>query len=342
MWQRTTNVVSTSSLKHFIQFLFTVTISTNVVSDALSSSSSPQLSLSSACEATADAADAAAARLSSSIMKQPHTTKITTANSSLSRGILHSSSNSRILVSSTSSCVFNKNESDDDDDDDSGSATEGNLRLQQPSPAMVHNIMYERMKTPQRCEAKEHAIFGSLYGDTLLEKYEIWKRKPRQQQQQQIYNCNNYDDDNDDDDDNRKKNENSTTAADKNENVVIANIKFGNNLNGHIGIVHGGIIGLLFDDVCGFAFHALGVQHAVTANLNVNFRKPVMANSEVCLSVQLDSTKTEGRKLYFNVQMTSNNNNNNTLQDDDDDDNDDKNKILYAEATCLYIIPRDH
>mmetsp|Transcript_14702 Transcript_14702/g.16752 ORF Transcript_14702/g.16752 Transcript_14702/m.16752 type:complete len:267 (-) Transcript_14702:351-1151(-) len=242
--------------------------------------------------------------------------------------MLQSSSNNRILVSSTSSTsssVFNKNESIDDDNDDdsgSGSATEGNLRLQQPSPIMVHNSMYERMRTPERCEAKEHAIFGSLYGDTLLEKYEIWKRKPRQQQQ--IHNCNNYDNDDDDDDDNRNKNENNTIAADKNEkeNVVIANIKFGNNLNGHIGIVHGGIISLLFDDICGFAFHAVGVVHAVTANLNVNFRQPVMANSEVCLSVQLDTTKTEGRKLYFNVQMTSNSSHNNNALHDDDNDND--------------------
>jgi acyl-coenzyme A thioesterase PaaI-like protein len=86
-------------------------------------------------------------------------------------------------------------------------------------------------------------------------------------------------------------------------------------------VVHGGIVALLFDDCMGFGFWAMGVQYAVTANLSVDYRAPVPADSRVLVRVRL--SKQEGRKLYFTAQMTN-------LDG----------SVLYAEATSLYIIPR--
>jgi acyl-coenzyme A thioesterase PaaI-like protein len=288
MWQIINNVVSSSSVKPLIPFLLTIAISTNiVVNDAFSTSRISPVVV--RCDTTA-------AKATATTRQRPQSSKTTLY------GIRTSENNS--------------NNGEDDVDK--------RTQDKRSSPTTSHHN-YERMKTPVRGALKEHAIFGSLYGDMMIEKYEIWKQKQKQQ-------TNDIDNDNDD--------------IDIDNNVVIGYVKFGNNLNGHIGIVHGGIISLLFDDICGFAFDALGIKHAVTANLNVNYRKPLLANTnEVCLTVQLDTIKSQGRKLYFNVQMKSTKTIStisttaaiNSALDDNDDEN-----ILYAEATCLYIIPRDH
>jgi acyl-coenzyme A thioesterase PaaI-like protein len=146
---------------------------------------------------------------------------------------------------------------------------------------------YDRMIIPARGELSGHVIYGALLGDKLIEKYEIWKRR--------------------------------SVVGD--ENIVLSFVTFGSSLNGHSGIVHGGVLSLIFDDVFGLGYEALGVTHAVTANLNVDYRAPVPENSKVRIAVQLIGR--EGRKLYWRGQMTS------TDQ-----------QTLYAEATSLYIIPK--
>ena len=49
-------------------------------------------------------------------------------------------------------------------------------------------------------------------------------------------------------------------------------IHFGNRLNGHPGIVHGGITALAFDNTFGWLFFSLKTPPAFTANLSVNYR----------------------------------------------------------------------
>jgi acyl-coenzyme A thioesterase PaaI-like protein len=61
------------------------------------------------------------------------------------------------------------------------------------------------------------------------------------------------------------------------DEVIIANISLGNRLNGHTGIVHGGILALLLDDLMGFGFHVK----------------------------RITCEKQEGRKIYFLAQVTS-------------------------------------
>eukprot|EP00980_Cylindrotheca_fusiformis_P005601 scaffold1184_cov132-Cylindrotheca_fusiformis.AAC.22 len=147
---------------------------------------------------------------------------------------------------------------------------------------------YQKMVVPIRAaQFKGHAIFNLLLGEQMIERYDVFKRP----------------------------------ATTNNEDVIIAYVKLGDRVDGHPGIVHGGILSLIFDDSLGFGFEALGVPMAVTANLNIDFRAPVPAGTTVRVAAQLESH--EGRKLFWKAQMTSV----------------DK-ETLYAEATSLYIIPR--
>jgi acyl-coenzyme A thioesterase PaaI-like protein len=151
-----------------------------------------------------------------------------------------------------------------------------------------HDESYQKMAMPERgAQDDGHVIFNLLLGEQMIERYEIFKK----------------------------------LAETDNENVIIAYVKFGDRIDGHPGIVHGGILSLIFDDALGFGYEALGVPMAVTANLDVDYRAPVPAGTTVRVAAQLESR--EGRKLFWKAQMTSIDQ-----------------ETLYAEATSLYIIPR--
>lgn len=68
---------------------------------------------------------------------------------------------------------------------------------------------------------------------------------------------------------------------------VAAIVHIGENLCGHPGIVHGGIISALFDNTFGWLFFTMKQPPAFTANLNVNFRKPIMANTTAILRASI-------------------------------------------------------
>lgn len=104
--------------------------------------------------------------------------------------------------------------------------------------------------------------------------------------------------------------------------LVESIVQLGTALDGHVGTIHGGILSLLIDDLLGYAFEALGIPYAVTANLSIDFRSPVPAGSKVKLRAVL--TGWEGRKLYFNVHLT-----------------DPETDRLHCEAVSLFIIPRE-
>ncbi len=64
---------------------------------------------------------------------------------------------------------------------------------------------------------------------------------------------------------------------------VAAIVHIGEHLCGHPGIVHGGIISALFDNTFGWLFFAMKQPPAFTANLNINYRKPILANTTAIL-----------------------------------------------------------
>jgi acyl-coenzyme A thioesterase PaaI-like protein len=148
---------------------------------------------------------------------------------------------------------------------------------------------YQKIDLPSRAIETSHIIFGQLLKEGCIERYTVYKRINK--------------------------------IGEESPELIVSDIHLGNNLDGHEGVVHGGILAMLFDDSMGMAFGAMGIKMAYTANLNVDYRVPVLANSRVLIRVRL--SKQEGRKLYFSAQMTS-------LDA----------SILYAESTTLYVIPK--
>ena len=148
-------------------------------------------------------------------------------------------------------------------------------------------LLYQRMNLPDRASADSHVIYGALLSDNLVERYDAYRHL------------------------------NDRTR-------VTAVVQLGRGVDGHPGVVHGGVLALLMDDVLGFGYEALGdVPMAVTANLNINYLQAVPAGA--CLLVQASLQRREGRKLYWHVRVVS--------SDDE--------SVVFCEATSLFVIPRD-
>ncbi|ETW10140.1 hypothetical protein H310_00510 [Aphanomyces invadans] len=98
-------------------------------------------------------------------------------------------------------------------------------------------------------------------------------------------------------------------------------IHFGDKLCGHPGIVHGGCISTVFDELFGWTMMWTSGKLGFTANLNVNFRKPLPA--DIFGIVFTDFDRVDGRKLYMKAKL---------------EDND---GTLYADATALFILPKE-
>jgi acyl-coenzyme A thioesterase PaaI-like protein len=108
---------------------------------------------------------------------------------------------------------------------------------------------------------------------------------------------------------------------------------FGTDCVGHPGVVHGGVTSLLFDNTLGWA-NALSItkggdpsqhdtvkQFGMTANLSVNYRRPLFVGQTVVISCSLD--RVEGRKRFLKGVMK-----------------DGKTGGVIADATALYVVPR--
>ena len=69
---------------------------------------------------------------------------------------------------------------------------------------------------------------------------------------------------------------------------------------GGSGFLHGGIIALLLDEAMGKAarFHA---EHAVTADLRVEYKRPIPANADIV--VEGFVTRRDGRQLYHEGEI---------------------------------------
>lgn len=148
-----------------------------------------------------------------------------------------------------------------------------------------------------------HAVFGALCGDGMIERYNVYRRVNLEEKQQQ---------------------------SPSTRELTVVDLKLGSRLNGHGGIVHGGIISLLFDEAMGWAYECLEEQDdrnedssttAVTANLTVDFRAPFLEDSEAVVRVYHD--ETNGRKIYFSA----------TLESKDG-------SVVFAEAKSLFILVR--
>lgn len=100
------------------------------------------------------------------------------------------------------------------------------------------------------------------------------------------------------------------------EKRTVSLFQGGLHLQGVPGFVHGGAIATIIDVTTGTCAISEGV--AMTANLNITYKKPIPLLSVVVVNSQLQ--KIEGRKLFVSC----------TIQSIDE-------KTLYTEATALFI-----
>jgi acyl-coenzyme A thioesterase PaaI-like protein len=204
------------------------------------------------------------------------------------------------VVDATAAAVL---DSDAKDDDDATTTTTTNT------------IAWETMNVPNRATVSSHAIIGTLLNDDRIERYDVYRRVSLSTTTLPSTSM----DKTEEEDEDRLSNHNT---------AVRAMVRFGGKLNGHPGIVHGGILALLIDDILGFGFVAANVKMAVTANLNIDYRAPVPAGTTIVVDAVLDEQRRNDapRKLYWNVTVT-----------DATDPS-----LVYCHATSLFIIPRQH
>lgn len=85
---------------------------------------------------------------------------------------------------------------------------------------------------------------------------------------------------------------------------MVAVMYVGEDLCGHPGIVHGGLLATVLDEGLGrCCFKSLPHSIAVTANLKIDYRKPTPAGSFLVLRAQ--TTKVEGRKAWVKGHLES-------------------------------------
>lgn len=100
----------------------------------------------------------------------------------------------------------------------------------------------------------------------------------------------------------------------------------GSDLCGHPGIVHGGLLATLLDEgLARCCFPALPNKVAVTANLNIDYRRPAMASSYHVL--RAETVKVEGRKAWVEGRIE-------TLPEEGEE------PVTLAEAKALFIEPK--
>ncbi|OQE38027.1 hypothetical protein PENCOP_c009G07740 [Penicillium coprophilum] len=107
---------------------------------------------------------------------------------------------------------------------------------------------------------------------------------------------------------------------------MISLMYLGGDVCGHQGIIHGGLLATLLDEgLARCCFPALPNGVGVTANLNIDYRAPAMANQYVAL--RAETVKVEGRKAWVEGRIE-------TLPIDGTE------PVVLVEAKALFIEPR--
>ena len=100
----------------------------------------------------------------------------------------------------------------------------------------------------------------------------------------------------------------------------------GSDLCGHPGVIHGGLLATILDEgLARCCFPALPNKVGMTANLNINYRKPAPAGAFVVLRAK--TVKVEGRKAWVEGHIE-------TLAENGED------PVVLVEASALFIEPK--
>ncbi|OAQ59725.2 thioesterase family protein [Pochonia chlamydosporia 170] len=126
---------------------------------------------------------------------------------------------------------------------------------------------------------------------------------------------------------------------------IVALFYIGSHLCGHPGYVHGGLPFVLFDDIfalcAGMGFNS-GV--AMTANMNINFRKPCLPES-LCI-IRAEVVKQQGRKAWVEGsirsfdQFSTGDMSALAMAKDAGLSTEELNAALVAEATSVFVEPK--
>jgi uncharacterized protein (TIGR00369 family) len=81
---------------------------------------------------------------------------------------------------------------------------------------------------------------------------------------------------------------------------IVGRFQLGDEYQGGTGFLHGGIIALLLDEVMGKASRFCG-EHAVTADLRVEYLRPIRVDQEIV--VEGFVARREGRQLYHEGEI---------------------------------------
>ncbi|CUM65771.1 uncharacterized protein PRCAT00003419001 [Priceomyces carsonii] len=115
------------------------------------------------------------------------------------------------------------------------------------------------------------------------------------------------------------------------ENFSVTFLHLGSKLSGHTGIIHGGLLATFLDEMtCRLAFQNISSKKGVTANLNINYRKPCLADNYVMIKCSI--IKKIGRKCWVKGCVY-------TVDLDNACDIED-NENLAAECEVLVVEPR--
>lgn len=114
--------------------------------------------------------------------------------------------------------------------------------------------------------------------------------------------------------------------SEKEGKSLVSFMYLGSDMCGHMGIVHGGLLATLLDEgLARCCFPALPNKIGVTANLNIDYRAPAMAESYVAL--RAETVRVEGRKAWVEGRIE-------TLPEEG------KAPIVLVEAKALFIEPK--
>ena len=109
---------------------------------------------------------------------------------------------------------------------------------------------------------------------------------------------------------------------------VIAHATIGKKSGGHPKIVHGGLIAALIDDTFGALFLQSGVGTGFTANLSIDYKKPLPVESAIVISAKVikvePSKNGKSQKVYLEAVLTN-----------------DNGQVIYAESKALFLAPNN-
>lgn len=107
---------------------------------------------------------------------------------------------------------------------------------------------------------------------------------------------------------------------------MVSLLYIGSDVSGHPGIVHGGLLATLLDEgLARCCFPALPNKVGVTANLNIDYRRPAMADTYAVL--RAETVKVEGRKAWVEGRIE-------TLPKNGED------PVTLVEAKGLFVEPK--